>query len=60
MPTVPVPSGSTEQIVAAGRDTVNQVVPPLPRVVQQPVDDTLDTVQGVARTVDGVTGPLLP
>ena len=60
IPQLPTPSGSVEETVAAGRDVVRQVAPPLPPVVQQPVDGTLDTVQGVARTVDGVTGPLLP
>jgi len=41
---------------------VNEVTRPgpVPPVVQQPVDDALNAVQGVAGTVDGVTGPLLP
>jgi hypothetical protein len=33
---------------------------PLPPAVRQPVEPVLDTVQETGRTVDGVTGALLP
>jgi hypothetical protein len=59
-PQPPTQTGPVEETISGARDVVRQVAPPLPPVVQQPVDGTLDTVQGVARTVDGVTGPLLP
>jgi len=39
---------------------VGQVPVPLPPVVAQPVDDALETTQGVARRVDDLAGPLLP
>lgn len=67
-PTVPVaqppaanaPSGPTERVVETGREVVRTIVPPLPPVVQQPVDAVLDVGEGAAGTVDAVTAPLLP
>ncbi|MGH2970424.1 MAG: hypothetical protein ACRDK0_15380, partial [Solirubrobacteraceae bacterium] len=56
-------TGPVENLVVAGRDTVRQVtepLPPVPRAVQQPVEQLLDTAQGAAGTLDGVAGPLLP
>jgi hypothetical protein len=57
-----LPAGGAEQTVTAVRGVVNDVTRPVPvpPVVQQPVDQALDTVQGAARTADGITGPLLP
>ena len=68
--------GPVEQVVGTGRQTVNSLTAPLPvpPAAQQPVNDVLDTTEGVARTVDdvvaevpvvgdtvgGVTGILLP
>ena len=65
-PVVPAPrlpsGGAVGQTVGTVRDAVQQVTRPVPvpPAVQQPVDGALDAVQGVAGTVDGVTGPLLP
>ena len=39
---------------------MRETAPPLPPVVQQPVDTVLQTGQQVAGVVDGVTAPLLP
>jgi hypothetical protein len=58
-----VPPGTVENTVRTARgvvDGVTQQLPPAPPVVAQPVQQTLDTVQGAAQTVDGVTGALLP
>jgi hypothetical protein len=48
--------GSVQQVVGTGRQTVTELTAPLPvpPAVEQPVDDVLDTTEGVARTVDGV------
>jgi hypothetical protein len=65
-PVVPAPrlpgGGTVGGTVGTVRDVVKDVTRPVPvpPVVQQPVDDALNAVQGVAGTVDGVTGPLLP
>jgi len=58
-----VPPGTVENTVSTARgmvDGVTQQLPPAPPVVAQPVQKALDTVQGGAQTVDGVTGALLP
>jgi len=52
-PTTGVVEGTVEQV----RSRVEE---PLPPAVQQPIEPVLDTVQQVTRTVDGVTGQLLP
>jgi hypothetical protein len=59
LPSVPQPApgaGPVESVV----ETVRGVEKPLPPVIRQPVEPVLDTVQEVGRTVDGVTGRLLP
>jgi hypothetical protein len=61
---VPAPApGPVESVVETGRGAVEQVrepLPALPPVLEQPVQQTLDSVEDVGRTVDDVTGSLLP
>ncbi|HET8948922.1 MAG TPA: hypothetical protein VFN44_00380, partial [Solirubrobacteraceae bacterium] len=58
LPELPLPqpqpgAGTVESVV----ETVEK---PLPPVVREPIEPVLDTVHQVGRTVDGVTGQLLP
>jgi hypothetical protein len=60
LPDLPLPappSGAVEQTIATVRPRVEA---PLPPAVRQPVVPVLDTVQETGRTVDGVSGALLP
>jgi hypothetical protein len=55
--TQPAPTrGTVEGVV----EQVRRAEEPLPPAVREPVQPVLDTVQQVGRTVDEVTGPLLP
>ena len=60
-PAQPAPArqpGTVEQVVEDVRRTDDAL--PLPPVVREPVEPVLETVQQLGRTVDEVTGPLLP
>jgi len=58
---VPPPAAPTTGTVEGTVEQVrSRVEEPLPPAVQQPIEPVLDTVQQVTRTVDGVTGQLLP